>query len=97
MSKLMLEYANNIEFATICSNLKLIDLIDTIISHNEIVALWEDDSKEPHFSNLLWKGMAHKIPSNYLNYTFERITGVVADSIYNSDWIHIHICKPVDL
>ena len=46
---------------------KVVDLIDTLISHNELIALWsiEDpygNEENKNYSYLEWRGMAHKIP-----------------------------------
>ena len=70
------------------------DLIDTIISHNEIVAIWEPDHsyKEFHngrYSKLLWKGMAWNIPKEYSSRLFHRIFGTIPESIDKGDTINI--------
>ena len=78
---------------------KVKDLIDTIISHNEIVAIWERrKNKEGRYHALLWKGMAWDIPEEYLERTFLKIFGTVPESITEADTVNISvtpILKPV--
>ena len=69
---------------------KVKDLIDTIISHNEIVAIWERrKNKEGGYHALLWKGMAWDIPEEYLDRTFLKIFGTVPESITEADNVNI--------
>ena len=71
---------------------KVKDLIDTIISHNEIVAIWERrKSKEGRYSVLLWRGMAWDIPEEYLDRTFLKIFGTVPESIAEADTVNISV------
>lgn len=76
------------------------DLIDTIISHNEIVGIWERrKNKEGRYHALLWKGMAWDIPEEYLDRTFLKIFGIVPESITEADTVNIAvtpILKPVE-
>ena len=69
---------------------KVKDLIDAIISHNEIVGIWERrKSKEGRYSVLLWQGMAWDIPEEYLDRTFLKIFGTVPESITEADNVNI--------
>ena len=71
---------------------KVKDLIDTIISHNEIVAIWERrKNKEGRYHALLWKGMAWDIPEEYLDRTFLKIFGIVPESIAEADTVNISV------
>ena len=71
---------------------KVKDLIDTIISHNEIVGIWERrKSKEGRYSVLLWRGMAWDIPEEYLDRTFLNIFGIVPESITEADTVNISV------
>lgn len=68
------------------------DLIDTIISHNEIVGIWERrKNKEGRYHALLWKGMAWDIPEEYLDRTFLKIFGIVPGSITEADTVNIAV------
>ena len=71
---------------------KVKDLIDTIIGHNEIVAIWERrKNKEGRYHALLWKGMALDIPEEYLERTFLKIFGTVPEIITEADTINIAV------
>lgn len=68
------------------------DLIDKVIDHNEIVAIWERrKSKEGRYSVLLWRGMAWDIPEEYLDRTFLKIFGTVPESITEADTVNIAV------
>ena len=71
---------------------KVKNLIDTIISHNEIVGIWERrKNKEGGYHALLWKGMAWDIPEEYLDRTFLKIFGTVPESITEVDTVNIAV------
>lgn len=71
---------------------KVKDLIDTIISHNEIVGIWERrKNKEGRYHALLWKGMAWDIPEEYLERTFFKIFGTIPESITEADTVNIAV------
>lgn len=71
---------------------KVKDLIDTIISHNEIVGIWERrKNKKGRYSVLLWRGMAWDIPKEYLDRTFLKIFGTVPESITEADTVNIAV------
>ena len=71
---------------------KVKDLIDAIISHNEIVGIWERrKSKEGRYSVLLWRGMAWDIPEEYLDRTFLKIFGTIPEKISLSDTVNIAV------
>ena len=71
---------------------KVKDLKDTIISHNEIVGIWERrKNKEGRYHALLWKGMAWDIPEEYLDRTFLNIFGIVPESITEADTVNISV------
>ena len=68
------------------------DLIDKVIGHNEIVAIWERrKNKEGRYHALLWKGMAWDIPEEYLDRTFLKIFGTVPESITEADTVNISV------
>lgn len=68
------------------------DLIDRVISHNEIVAIWERrKNKEGRYDVLLWRGMAWDIPKEYLDRTFLKIFGTVPESITEVDTVNIAV------
>lgn len=71
---------------------KVKDLIDAIISHNEIVGIWERrKDKDNRYHALLWKGMAWDIPEEYLDRTFLKIFGTVSESITEADTVNISV------
>lgn len=71
---------------------KVKDLIDKVIGHNEIVAIWERrKSKEGRYSILLWRGMAWDIPEEYLDRTILKIFGTVPESITEADTVNISV------
>lgn len=68
------------------------DLIDKVVGHNEIVAIWERrKNKEDWYHTLLWKGMAWDIPEEYLDRTFLKIFGTVPESITDADTVNIAV------
>lgn len=68
------------------------DLIDKVVGHNEIVAIWERrKNKEDWYHTLLWKGMAWDIPEEYLERTFFKIFGTVPESITEADTVNISV------
>ena len=68
------------------------DLIDKVIGHNEIVAIWERrKNKEGRYNILLWRGMAWDIPEEYLDRTFLKIFGTVPKSITEADTVNIAV------
>lgn len=68
------------------------DLIDKVIGHNEIVAIWERrKGEEGRYHFFLWQGMAWEIPDEYLNRTFLKIFGTVPDSILKADTVNIAV------
>lgn len=71
---------------------KVKDLIDKVIGHNEIVAIWERrKGEEGRYSVLLWQGMAWDIPEEYLARTFLKIFGTVPDNITKADTVNIAV------
>ena len=91
--ELYIQYNKNSPIHPIYKELKVKDIIDTIISHNEIICLWVEDEEDPHFSRQLWRGHAHKLPEEYSEYRFLSINGVCAESLYQSDTININVTK----
>ena len=97
MSKeLYIQYNEVSPIYSVYNELKVKDIIDTIISHNEIICLWVEDEDDPHFSKQLWRGHAHKLPKEYSEYRFLSISGVCAESLYQSDTININVTKVGD-
>ena len=71
---------------------KVKDIIDTIISHNEIVALWyEEPTEDVKYDKQVWRGMAWDIPNVYKECKFIKIFGTVPESIVEADTINIRI------
>ena len=73
--------------------MKIKEAIDTIFSHNEVVAIWEESPNDHRIDELKWHGMAHKIPHEYLVKENWRIFGVITDEIRESDRINIRIVR----
>ena len=67
------------------------DIVDNIISHNEIVAIWCVDIDENLYHRCLWRGMAWQIPEEYGNMTFSKIFGCIPESIMQADTINIEV------
>lgn len=63
------------------------DLIDNIISHNEVVSIWKPLSMQS--SEEIWHGMAHAMPAHIANLTFKRIFGTIPECITQADTINI--------
>ena len=71
------------------------DIIDTIISHNEIVALWvEEETEDVRYDKQIWRGMAWDIPNSLKGCRFIKIFGTVPESIAEADTINIRIETP---
>ncbi len=66
---------------------KVQDLIDTIFSHNEIIALWVNAT--PDSKKLIWRGEAWRLPEEHKNKTVDRIFGVIPEFTPQSDTINI--------
>lgn len=71
--------------------MKIREAIDYIFSHNEIVALWEINPADAHYSNRIWKGMAWEIPDNFLDCENWKIFGTIPNSIVEADVLNIRI------
>lgn len=69
--------------------MKLVDAIDNIFSHNEIIFIWE--KTDEYSSTLMWHGMAWELPEQYRNVEGWRIFGVIPNSIVEADVINIKI------
>ena len=69
--------------------MRLIDSINNIFSHNEIIAIWEKEDE--HHDILVWCGMAWQLPEEYKNIEKWQIVGAIADKITESDRININI------
>ena len=75
--------------------MRLIDAVDAIFSHNEMIAIWEKEDK--HHNVLVWRGMAWQLPEEYENVDRWQIVGVMADKITESDQLNININDAVTL
>lgn len=73
---------------------ELHEVVDVIFSHNNVIALWIEDESDKHYSNCLWKGMAHSIPEEFKNYRFKSILGIGSEILDDSHIINIVIQKP---
>lgn len=62
------------------------DAIDTIFSHNSIVAIHYDNKA---YYEQLWRGMAWDMPEQFKLCTHWSIHGFIAESIDRSDTINI--------
>ena len=72
--------------------MKVRDIIGPIISHNEIVSIWEVvNSEDGCYHQQLWHGMAHQIPTEYLVKPFSRIFGTIPETISKADTINIEV------
>lgn len=67
--------------------MKVNRIIDRLISHNEVVAIWVEDTNMT--KHLLWRGMAHEIPKKYRKRKFRRFFGTIPRSIVEADTINI--------
>lgn len=76
---------------------RLGDIINRIISHNEIVTLMFE-TEVCSFRGLqhFWHGMAWNIPKEYLELPFVKIHGVVPDKITEADTIWIEVRKEAE-
>lgn len=71
---------------------KLGEYIDTIISHNESIALWINVKDEgPSYKRMVWSGMAHELPDYLLDVKVARIFGTIPESILEADRLNILI------
>lgn len=69
--------------------MKVKRVIGRLISHNETVAIWIEDSNM--VKHLLWRGMAWEIPKRYAKLKFHRFFGTIPHSLMNADTINILI------
>lgn len=67
------------------------DIVDNIISHNEIVAIHVERREEISYHECLWRGMAWQIPEKFANMTFSKIFGVIPETIDQADTINIEV------
>ena len=63
--------------------------VDTLFSHNEIIALWHEKPEVKHRSYLLWRGMAWNIPKEYKSLRLIKFFGTVPEKISEADTINI--------
>lgn len=70
------------------TSLLLREIVDTIFSHNELIALWHN-SKRNDCKKLIWEGEAWAIPDEYLDFKFDRIFGSIPENIFDADKINI--------
>ena len=76
---------------------RLGDIIDRIISHNEIVTLmFETEVSSFRGLQHFWHGAAWNIPKEYLELPFVKIHGVVPDKITEADTIWIEVRKETE-
>lgn len=89
----LIDYIDSSRSFSIKPVLKVKDCLDYIFSHNELVAIWTMAEDEDHITckQMLWSGMAHSIPVDYLDKTFIRIFGTIPEEIYQADTINILI------
>ena len=77
---------------------KVGELIDTIFSHNERVAIWKEyRNGDERGCERLWQGMAHKLPCEYLNSRIVRIFGLIPETIMDADIINIIVEIPTPM
>lgn len=94
--KLLVDYNFKSPIARVYDELRVEDIIDTIISHNNIIELYEESKDDPHYSVRIWKGMAHRLPKHFGRYKFLSINGSICENIADSDHINIQCCKISD-
>lgn len=68
---------------------KVSDAIDTMFSHNEIIALWYDRPKDGDHSYLLWRGEAWRLPKKYKDQRILRFKGIIPEKISEADTINL--------
>lgn len=73
--------------------LTVYDIIDNIVDHNSIVAIWEDDKDDPHFANRIWKGVGWKIPDEIGNRKFKRIFSSIPETVLEGDVVNIDVYR----
>ena len=71
--------------------LNVYDIIDNIVDHNSIVAIWEDDKDDPHFANRIWKGEGWKIPDDIGLRKFKRIFSSIPETVLEGDVVNIEV------
>ena len=71
--------------------LRVIDAIDKLFSHNEIIALWYDKTEDKDHSYLLWKGEAWRLPQMFQNLALLRFKGIIPENISEADTINIQV------
>lgn len=69
--------------------MKLSEAIDTIFSHNEIIAVWERVNEREH--KMKWRGMGWELPDKYKNIKDWKVFGVVPETINEADTINIKV------
>ena len=74
------------------TNMKLGKAIDKIFSHNNIIAIYKDNSTD-HESVMIWRGEAWRMPPMYRDERHWMIFGAVAESLWESDTINIRIIR----
>lgn len=68
------------------------DAVDFIFSHNERVSIWAPSTENGQpVRRLVWTGMAHSIPAEYLDCIHWKIFGLVPESIVDADIINIEL------
>ena len=70
---------------------KVVDAIDNLFSHNEIIALWNDKPSDRDHSYLLWRGEAWRLPEKYKDQRILKIKGIIAENISESDTINLQV------
>lgn len=86
-------YSSCLEDLTI----RLIDLRDTIVPHNNLVAIWWEDPSVSREDNpgygcsRLWQGEFWRLPKEYELREVKGFLSLVAESIHLSDYINIEI------
>lgn len=69
---------------------KVGDMVDTVFSHNESIALWEEHKdEEGRPAYLIWAGMAHELQERYREAECIRIFGLIPESVWYADRLNI--------
>lgn len=71
--------------------IRVIDAIDKLFSHNEIIALWYDKKEDRDHSYLLWRGEAWRLPHEFGNLALLKFKGIVSGTLGESDTINIQV------
>lgn len=73
------------------NNIQVIDAVDNLFSHNEVIALWVEDFENTGGHKLIWKGMAWALPDEFKHYILNKFLGIIPESISEADTLNIEV------